>query len=157
MRTLVVFYSRSGTTKKVAKEISKILKCDTEELVDLKSRKGFKGFLNSGRESHTRTCTKLGKLKKDPSKYDLIILGTPTWTLRMSCPMRTYILKNRKKFKKIACFMTYGGLGGLVNREMAHLCGKKAIAGISLKQLDVKTGRASKTIRRFCQKIKKNS
>jgi len=48
MKILVVFYSRSGRTKKIAEAISDILKCDKEEIFDLKNRKGIPGFLSAG-------------------------------------------------------------------------------------------------------------
>ena len=37
-KSLVVFYSRTGTTKRVAESISNLLKCDVEEVIDTKSR-----------------------------------------------------------------------------------------------------------------------
>jgi flavodoxin len=156
MRTLVVFYSRTGTTKKVARQISKILKCDTEELIDLKSRKGFKGFLSAGREGYLFKCAKIKKIKKDLSKYDLIILGTPVWSMRMSCAMRTFIKEYNSKFKKIACFMVYGGFGGYVNREMAWFSKKRPIAGMHVSMREVNQGKASKKVQEFCRTIRKH-
>jgi len=44
MKILVTFYSRSGKTKKVAEAISDILKCDKEEIFDLKNGREFPVF-----------------------------------------------------------------------------------------------------------------
>ena len=39
MRALIVFYSRTGNTKKVAKEITNLIKADSEEIFDTKKEK----------------------------------------------------------------------------------------------------------------------
>jgi flavodoxin len=41
MKTLLVFYSRTGTTGKAAQDISKNFESDVEENVDLRKRMGF--------------------------------------------------------------------------------------------------------------------
>jgi flavodoxin len=61
MKTLVIFYSRSGKTKKVAEAISEILKCDKEEIFDIKSREGVVGFLSAGTDTPIRTYLSLYK------------------------------------------------------------------------------------------------
>jgi flavodoxin len=40
-KILVVYYSRTGVTKKLAENIAKELHADGEELVDIKKRKGL--------------------------------------------------------------------------------------------------------------------
>ncbi|MBE3088681.1 MAG: flavodoxin family protein, partial [Actinobacteria bacterium] len=42
---LVVYYSRTGTTRKVAEYITKQLGADMEEIIDMKKRSGIWGFL----------------------------------------------------------------------------------------------------------------
>lgn len=44
MSNLVVFYSRSGLTKKVGLEIANKLNADYEEIIDQKKQKKFIGF-----------------------------------------------------------------------------------------------------------------
>ena len=51
MKTLVVFYSRTGTTKKVGENIAKILKCDSEEIFDTKDRMGVVGYMQAGKDA----------------------------------------------------------------------------------------------------------
>jgi menaquinone-dependent protoporphyrinogen IX oxidase len=42
----------------------------------------------------------------NPSDYDLVIIGPPIWTSRVSTPVRTYIEENKAKFKRAAYFCT---------------------------------------------------
>lgn len=51
MKTSVIFYSRTGNTRKIAEELSNSLKCDTEEIVDTQKRSGVFGYIRSGRDA----------------------------------------------------------------------------------------------------------
>ena len=51
MKTLVVLYSRTGTTKKVGEEIAAALKADVEEIIDTKKRSGPIGYVQAGRDA----------------------------------------------------------------------------------------------------------
>jgi len=106
MKILVVFYSRSGRTKKVAEVISKILKCDKEEIFDIKSREGVVGFLSAGTDANLRRLTVIKEIKNNPSLYDLVIIGTPIWSSNISTPIRTYLSLHKEDFKNVAFFCT---------------------------------------------------
>ncbi len=123
MKILIAYYSRTGITKKVAENLQKLLNCDIEEIIDTKDRTGPKGYLLSGRDALFKKLTKLKEVKKDPSKYDLIIIGSPVWSFHVSTPVRTYINENLKKFKKVAFFCTMGGSGDVNTfNDMKDLC-----------------------------------
>jgi len=152
---LVVFYSRTGTTKKIAEAIAKGLKADTERIEDVKSRLGIFGYLRSGREAAIGKPGKIKPTNKDPDSYDLIILGTPVWAYKMSSPMRAYISQNRKKFRDIAFFCTMGGSGNRkVFASMKKLTGKKPKALLSLKTKEVMQEDVSKQVSDFVRKLK---
>ena len=108
MRPLVVFYSRTGRTRKVGEAIATALDCDSEELVDTRKRSGPIGFMRSGREAQSKQLTVLQPVKRDPSLYDIVILGTPIWMGTMSSAMRTYIAENKSKFNRVAFFLHAG-------------------------------------------------
>jgi len=55
MKALVVFYSRTGTTKQVAEALAQSLNCDSEELIDTKKRSGPLGFLSAGRTQRQKS------------------------------------------------------------------------------------------------------
>ena len=121
MKALVVYYSRTGTTKKVGEEIARKLKADVEQIEDVKDRSGPLGWLRSGKEGMKKILAEIKPIKKDPAKYDLTIIGTPIWAANPSSPVRTYMSNN--KFKKVAYFMT-GDNPATVFDEMEKLAGK---------------------------------
>ncbi len=106
MKILVAYYSRTGTTRKVAEAIAGILKCDIEEVIDKKSRSGALGWLKSGRDAGSKKLTTIEETKNDPGLYDVVAIGTPVWNGTMSTPIRTYIVQHRESFKKVAFFCT---------------------------------------------------
>ena len=109
MKTLVVYYSRSGNTRKVADEIATVLKADEEELQDGKSRKGPVAFILAGREAMHKTTVTLQPLSHDPATYDMVVVGSPVWAGTVCSPVRTFLAKNRGKLKQVAWFCTSGG------------------------------------------------
>ena len=110
MKILVAYYSKTGNTKKVALELAKILKADIDEIIDLKNRSGLIGWLKGGRDAMKEVLTDI-KTSKDPSKYDLVILGTPIWAWNATPAARSYVAEYKDKIKKMALFTTSGSDG----------------------------------------------
>jgi len=123
MKALVVYYSRTGTTKKVAEAISKALGCDSEQILDVKSRKGVAGYMRSGKEGMKRLTTDIQDTKKEPKDYEMVIIGTPIWGWNMSSPVRTYLENMKDRLPQVAFFCTMGGQGDdKAFREMEDIC-----------------------------------
>jgi flavodoxin len=139
--TLVVYYSLTGRTEKVAEEIVSKLKSDVEKIIDKKKRKGLFGFLLAGRDAFRERLTEIEKPLKDPSRYDLVILGTPVWAGKMTPALRTYLNLFKGSFKKLAFFTTSGGGNyGKISEKVAEITGIKPMsyAGFSKKELHQK-------------------
>ena len=156
MRCLVVFYSRTGTTKKIGELISKELNSDYEEIIDPKKRKGIIGFLISGKDATLKKLAKIKEIQINPENYDLIILGTPIWNKRMTPAIRTYITEHKSKINKVAFFCTEGSKGGIKTFEnMADLSEKKPVSTLEITKKDMKNDLYLDKTKRFIQKIKK--
>lgn len=154
MKILIVYYSRIGTTAKIAKELSRELKCDIEEIHDQKNRKGILGWFIAGRDGMSKRTTPIGRTVKNPSDYDLVIIGTPIW-VNTSPATRTYLKDNAKKLKKVAFFCTMGGQSGKkVFEEMEQITGKKPIAVMDLRERDVKSGNCQQALPEFTSRLK---
>lgn len=155
MKKIVVFYSRTGTTRKAGLEIAKQLGCDSEELLDTKERKGMTGYFRSGRDAMKKRLTKLRPMQNDVSRYDLVIIGTPIWAWNVSAPVRTFIEQKGKKLKKTAFFCTMGGSGAdRAFKEMDNMLGKKPLATLALTTKEVQQDSHKKKVQEFTQALK---
>lgn len=149
MKILAAFYSRTGNNKRAALEIAKQLKADIDEIADLKDRKGIKGLITAGRDAMNKTLTEI-KTAKNPSEYDLVIVGTPVWAGGITPAIRTYLSKN--KFKKVAFFRVQGGDDSENTfREMERVS-KKPVAELVLKGSQMGKEDSQKKIKEFCDK-----
>jgi flavodoxin len=111
MSSLVVFYSRTGNSKFVAEKVVSELSADTEEVVDLKNRRGWLGFIRAGYDATRGRETMIEKTQKSPKDYNLIVVGTPVWNSRLTPAIRTYLKENDLSQKRIALFSTNEGRG----------------------------------------------
>ena len=108
-----------------------------EEIFDTKNRKGIAGFLSAGTDANLGRLTVLKEIKKNPSSYDLIIIGTPVWSSNISTPVRTYISLYKKDFKDVAFFCNrLGSDATKIFSDMENICQKKTdcLNGINFKR-----------------------
>ena len=89
-KTLVVYYSRTNHTHKIAELIAQGVGANIERIFDAESREGAFGYLRSGREAMLQRPGGIQPVKEDPSDYDLTIIGSPVWSWSLSPPMRSY-------------------------------------------------------------------
>ena len=155
MKALLVFYSRTGHTRTIAEELSKELQCDTDEIIDTVKRSGPGGYLTSGKQATKRELTKIEPAKKDPSQYDIVIIGTPVWALTMSTPVRTYLTENKGKLGKVAFFLTFSGFGAESTfHDLEDLCGKNATGTLAVNSTSIKEGTYRDGVKQFSGIIK---
>jgi flavodoxin len=125
MKTLVVYFSRSGHTAQVAREIAQRMGADVEEIREARQRAGIWGYCRSALQVLTRAQTPIEPSRYDPAGYDNIVLGTPVWIQRPAPPVVTYARRHAASFKRVAFFCTEGGAGDAqVFQELEKLCGK---------------------------------
>ena len=150
-KTLVVFYSRTGNTRKVAEEISKILDADICEIYSNSNYKGILGYIKAGYQA-IKMKKPLIKFDKNPDDYDLIIIGTPNWGSKMASPVRTFVYG--REFKNVAYFCCQGGSGGeKILNEFEDLCGK-SVARLIINDRELKDECYKTKIKEFCEKLK---
>jgi flavodoxin len=154
-RCLVVFYSRTGNTRKVAEQIAQGLGCETEALTDLKPRAGALGFLKGGGDAFRKRLTQIGEVAHNPADFELVVLGTPVWASTMAPAMRTYLTEQAARLPQVAFFVTTGSTGiERTFRHMEEMCGKAPKATLGLLERDVRKGDPSETIRAFVEKLR---
>ncbi len=157
MGVLVAYYSRTGNTRRVAEAIAKSLEAEIEEIRDRENRLGVIGFLRSGYEALRKKPAAIQPLKKNPEKYDVVVVGSPVWAGSLSSPVRAYLIMNGHRIKKAALFATYGISEGRIFRQMEELLPKKPIAKISIRESEIRSGEYLRKIEKFVEILKSNA
>ncbi|MCK5832892.1 NAD(P)H-dependent oxidoreductase [bacterium] len=111
-KVLIVYYSRTGVTEKVAKKLAELLSADIEAITEERDRSGPIQYALCGREALKELEPPINTPSKNAGEYDLIILGTPVWASKISSPLRSYIAFQRDKMNAVAFFCTHQGSGG---------------------------------------------
>jgi flavodoxin len=154
MKVLVAFYSRHGHTKNVGEKLAKLLKADIEEISDTKDRSRLATWFASAFDEELKTPTKINIPQKDPSKYDLVVIGTPIWD-GIVPPVKSYLEMNKGKFKKVAFFSTFGASAEDAFYVMSEIIKKNPIAVMEIQDRQVILGEDKKRIEEFCKTIKR--
>jgi len=137
-KNLIVYFSRTGATRKLARMLAKSCEAELEEIREPSSRTGCMGYLRSALQAalHLNAATYPGKRR--PGDYEIVIVGTPIWFWNMSSPVRTYLENNRKGFRKVAFFCTCGSSGhAKVLGDMERLCRRRAVATLNVTDAEV--------------------
>ncbi len=151
---LIVYYSRTGVTAKVATALAQACGADLEQIQDLRPRDGATGFLRSAWQAVRKVPADIAPPQRRPANYPFVLLGTPVWAGQMSAPMRSYIMQQREHFRRVGFFCTMGGSGGQnVLTAMAEMCNKLPVASMCLRQDDVLSGRHAQALADFTSEL----
>lgn len=124
-KILIVCYSQSGNTHKIACGIQK----QTDgELCEIFSRQPYSVDYNSllkqaKREIRSGFIPHLLPLSQNPDEYDIIFAGTPNWCDTAAPPLTAFFKKYKPSGKIIVPFCTHGGGGsGHIFEDIEKLC-----------------------------------
>ncbi len=155
MKTLVVYYSRTGCTRMAAEHIARALNADGVELKELTERRGVLGFIKSGRDALRKRPAELLPVGHDPAAYDLVIAGSPVWADTLCPAVRTYLEQSAASVQQAAFFCTHAG-GGAGNsyKDAEKLLGKPLAATLALRGRAVKKGAPGPDLDAFLDTVK---
>lgn len=106
---LIVYFSMTGRTRPIAKELCRATDADLEEIREPRLREGLPGIWRSLLEAMLRRRTPVLAPVHDPARYDIVIVGGPIWAGRMAAPVRTFAERYLKRARQVAFFCTAGG------------------------------------------------
>ncbi|MEK6859245.1 MAG: hypothetical protein AABX54_00370 [Nanoarchaeota archaeon] len=151
-KILVVYYSRTGNTRKVAEEMAGNLKAD---LCGIKAKSDYRGFFGYIRAGYQAVLNKKPEIRidKNTGNYDMIIIGTPNWGSRMASPVRTFVLSREFNKLKIAFFCCQGGSGAEKLLDRMEKLTKKPVAKFFVNQRDIKDNSYKNKVKEFCGRL----
>ena len=158
LKSLIVYYTRTGNARFVAETIAAEIGADVEEVVDLKKRSGPLGFLIGGKDARQGKETKISPTAKMPTDYELVIFGTPVWAGKPAPAINTYLKKNNFSGTKVAAYFTQGQEKSQAIKEAKMLIPNSTWVGeLSLISPLKNKDKAEKQIIEWCKTIVANS
>ena len=113
-KMLVLYYSQTGVTEKVAQEIATRLGADIEKIEAVDPYDGDFGATigRCMKEREEGITPEIQPLTADPAKYDVIFIGYPVWFGTFAPPVTALLGQIDLSGKKVVPFCTFGS-GGL--------------------------------------------
>lgn len=105
---LCIYYSRTGVTRSVMKEVAESLNAEIVEITDGYDRSGTLGFFMCGLDAMRRGTHRIKPYvtEKPLSDYDMVILGTPVWAGRCSSIIRGFLKRHGLELHRVAYLIT---------------------------------------------------
>jgi flavodoxin len=122
---LVAYYSHSGTTKRIAEQIHKVVGGDLFEIREATPYpRDYNAVLDKAKHDINNGFKPTLKDKiPEICDYDLIIVGSPNWWSTIAPPVATFLTRANYSNKTIAPFITHGGGGlGHTIEDIRKLC-----------------------------------
>ena len=145
-KILVVYYSYSGNTQIVAKQIQKGTGGDIFELQTVNAYpKEYQAVVDQAKKEVNSGYKPALKAKvQDISQYDIIFVGSPCWWSTFAPPVRTFLTSYNLSGKTIVPFMTHEGSGmGRSEADIKTLCPKSTVLdGLAIRGGSVKSAEA---------------
>ncbi|HHS49917.1 MAG TPA: hypothetical protein ENN07_02260 [candidate division Zixibacteria bacterium] len=153
-RILVVYYSRTGVTETVAKNLAERLGAEIEAIAEERDRNGAVQYMLAGKEALMESLPPINPPTEDPANFDLVVLGTPVWAFKMASPMRSYLAMNEGKFREVALFCTHRGSGGKGTFEsFEKVLDIQPVAVVDFHEKSVRSGEFSGNIDEFLERL----
>jgi len=124
-KSLVVFFSISGVTKKVAEDAARIEGCPVYEIKTAEPYPNdYHAVVDAAKKELAENARpKLAGELPDISGVDKIILGFPNWCSTCPMPVLTFLESLDLSGKKVLPFITHGGGGtGHADVELKKAC-----------------------------------
>ncbi len=105
---LVVYYSRSGNTEAMAREIARKFDADIVKIKAERYTLDYQGWRNANNDADDKvTTTEIKPDIVDMSKYRLMFLGSPIWWYRPAPPLWAFVENNDFHGKNVVLFNTF--------------------------------------------------
>ena len=137
MKTLIVYATRTGMTRRAAEILAEALNADTVMITDGKDRRGFFGFCAAAVAGLRKTLPSLLPVgfPAPLGSYDRVVVCTPVWSENV-CPLaRAFLTAYREQLPPTVCYLVTHMAPAPYDKPIAaldSLTGKPATAVLSV-------------------------
>lgn len=137
MKTLVLFYTRTGNTEAIARAIADTLQADVEALADPEDYSGALGYMRGGRDALAGRVADIAPLQHNPASYERLVIGQPVWAARPVPAVSGLAKRHALNQQALALFVTFdgGGAEGCLHRTAERFPGARLAGQASFKRV----------------------
>lgn len=124
-KSLVLYYSWSGNTRRIAHIIAAKLGADIYEITPKQPYPADYGSTTARakKEMQNRTYPPLNAIPIQWKQYGMVYLGTPNWFSTVAPPVASFLWETMPTEKMILPFCTHGGGGeGHIAKDITDYC-----------------------------------
>ncbi|HJS02688.1 MAG TPA: flavodoxin [Variovorax sp.] len=110
-KVLVVVYSYTRTSRRVARLLSQQQGWQLGEITEVRPRSGVLGALRCRLDSLLRRCPEIRYHGPSPRQFDAVVLVSPIWAQRLAGPMRSFVAQRRDDLPDVAVVSVMGDHG----------------------------------------------
>lgn len=151
---LVAYFSRSGTVARVAEQLAAKLGAEVDRIETVQSYKGIYGYFTGIVHALFRRKMPV-HYQRDPKDFSLVILGSPVWAGHLSVPMRSYLNRERGRFRNVAAFWVSGSGRAYqsIKSEIEELTDCECAATATFSMQEVTDGTTEQKLREMSRSI----
>lgn len=153
-KILVVYYSYTGTCRRVADLLRASNRCDVAEIKERQPRAGALGYWRCVLDSWLQRQPPTFYKGPAPQGYDAIVLLAPIWMVQLAAPMRSFIKAFNGSWPDIAVISVMGSRGAPnAVQEITTLTGRTPLMSLALTTAEVENGSMVGRVQAFIEAI----
>lgn len=154
MKTLCLYYTRTNTTRVIARRIAMLLDADLLEYTDGKDRSGLKGYIRSCIDSF-KEPPEVHIIGDEPEwdKYDRVIVAMPTWGEAPCIIGKAFLQQHSGKFRGDLYLVVTHMAKSDYDKAIRRLYGCSAVTPKAHLSLQTKNHDPDKEIKHFIKNI----
>jgi len=147
---LVVFYSYTGTSRRVAELLCSQQNWRMAEVLEARPRRGMRGTLRCLLDSALRRQPPVRYEGPPPEGFDAVVLVSPIWMQRLAGPMRSFVAERRARLPDVAVVNVMGGTGAPdAIAEISRRIGRAPVLSTSVSMHEVDDGSCAARLQAF--------
>jgi hypothetical protein len=155
-KILVVVYSYTGTSRRVADLLCSQQGWPMAEIVATRPRAGVLGNLQCLLDSVFRRHPPIRYEGPHTRDFDAVVLVSPIWGERLAGPMRSFVRTRRNHMPDVAVVSVMGGHGAPnAVAEISHLIGRSPILDAAFTTREVESGSFATRLEAFGTAVRK--
>lgn len=155
---LVVFYSYTGTCRRIAELLCAQLDWRRGEIVETRSRSGAAGTFRCVLDTLLRRRPPIRYDGPDPRDYEAVVLVSPIWAYGLAGPMRSFVAERAGDLRQVAVISAMGTAGASnAVAEIDRLLGRAPLIAAAFTARSVDDGSCATRLEAFGRALRQAS